>query len=77
MIDGWPERGDDVLWTGGRRPVPLRVADSLVVDAGEFAYLRAYLAGSCRQGTYLVRRGEVAAMASCPRCRGTWTTCNC
>jgi hypothetical protein len=77
MINGWPERGDIVVWTGGNRPVALRVADSLIVAAGEFAYLEAYLAGSSRLGTYFVRRGEVTVMAGCPRCLRTRTACEC
>lgn len=62
MINGWPERGDTVVWTGGKRPVALRVADSLVVEAGGFACLEAYAAGSNRLETYFVRRSEVSGL---------------
>lgn len=44
-MDGWPGRGETVLWTGGERPIPLRVADAYVVEAGAFAFLVAYRVG--------------------------------
>jgi hypothetical protein len=77
VIDGWPGRGDTVLWTGGQRPIPLRVADAYVVEAGGFAYLIAYRPGTDQPRTYYVRRGEVSVLANCPRCLGTWADCNC
>jgi hypothetical protein len=93
MINGWPERGDTVVWTAGLRPVPLRVADSLIVEAGAFAYVKAYLAGSSRPGTYFIRHGDIVAFdRCCPTCygsqkcyrtgvyrnaAGTWAPCAC
>jgi hypothetical protein len=77
VIDGWPGRGDTVLWTGGERPVPLRVSDVYVVEAGGFAYLIAYIPGSSQPHTYLLRRGQVSVLANCPRCLGTWKDCIC
>jgi hypothetical protein len=50
VIDGWPGRGDTVLWTGGQQPVPLRVADAYVVEAGAFAFLVATPQGLTDRG---------------------------
>lgn len=77
MIGGWPGRGDIVLWTGGERPIPLRVSDAYVVEAGAFAFLIAYRPGCDQPHTYFVRRGEISVLANCPRCLGTWADCRC
>lgn len=77
LINRWPVRGETVLVLAECHRVPMRVADAFVIEAGACVFLFGYVTGSNVPHSCLVRRCELAVLANCPRCLGTWRSCTC